>query len=167
MNIETKVKYKVIDNFLPKDLFIKIKNFIMGNEMPWYYQSEVSKHNEKNLNFYFMHMFFSDRYGMSHYYLEILPIIKIIKPQALLRVKGNLYTKTKKLIQHDEHVDFHFKHKGFLLYINTNNGYTKLKDGTKIESIENRALFFDSSVEHSSTNCTNEQIRVNININYI
>jgi hypothetical protein len=64
------------------------------------------------------------------------------------------------------HVDQNFKHKGIILYVNNNDGYTKLIDGTKIESIENRALFFDSSKKHCSTTCTNAESRINININY-
>ena len=60
-----------------------------------------------------------------------------------------------------------FPHKGFLFYVNTNNGFTILEDGTKVESIANRALFFDSSKSHKSTTCTDEDIRVNININYV
>jgi hypothetical protein len=35
-----------------------------------------------------------------------------------------------------------------------------------IESIENRALFFDSSKPHSSTTCTDKQMRINFNMNY-
>jgi hypothetical protein len=41
-----------------------------------------------------------------------------------------------------------------------------LKDGTKIDSVENRILFFNPSEEHDSENCTDEKTRINININY-
>ena len=36
----------------------------------------------------------------------------------------------------------------------------------KIESIENRALLFDPSIEHRSTTCTDAKGRININFNY-
>ena len=62
---------------------------------------------------------------------------------------------------------FSFKHKSAIFYINNNDGYTILNNGkTKIESIANRILFFDSTKNHSSTHCTNDHARVNININY-
>ena len=40
------------------------------------------------------------------------------------------------------------------------------EDGTKIESVANRVLLFDSSRPHSSTRCTDQKVRVNINLNY-
>ena len=54
-----------------------------------------------------------------------------------------------------------------MFYFNTCDGYTKLNDGTKVESVANRALFFDPSIPHQSTNCTNAKARFNININYL
>ena len=43
----------------------------------------------------------------------------------------------------------------------------KLEDGTKIDSIANRILLFDSSKKHCSTTTTNTFARINININFI
>jgi hypothetical protein len=64
------------------------------------------------------------------------------------------------------HIDYKYKHNGAIFSINTNNGGTILKDGTKIDSVENRILFFNPSEEHDSENCTDEKTRINININY-
>ena len=58
-------------------------------------------------------------------------------------------------------------HQGLIFHINNNNGYTILEDGTKIESIANRAVFLDTSKPHQSTTCTDQDIRLNININYV
>ena len=65
------------------------------------------------------------------------------------------------------HFDYPFSHSSALLSLNTCDGYTKLKDGTKIDSIANRILLFDASEEHCSTTTTNVPARFNININYI
>ena len=43
---------------------------------------------------------------------------------------------------------------------------TLIFDGTKIDSIANRALLFDPSKLHSSTSCTDDKVRLNMNINY-
>ena len=59
-----------------------------------------------------------------------------------------------------------YDHKAMIYYLNTNNGYTILKDGVKIKSIQNRALFFNPQEEHQSTTCTDLKCRMNININY-
>jgi hypothetical protein len=64
------------------------------------------------------------------------------------------------------HRDFSFKHKGAIYCVNTNNGGTKLEDGTIIGSVANRLLLFDPSTLHDSTNCTDKKARINININY-
>ncbi len=59
--------------------------------------------------------------------------------------------------------------KACLFGINTCDGYTKIDDGkesVKIDSKANRAILFDSTIPHCSTNTTNDTRRVNINFNY-
>ena len=53
-----------------------------------------------------------------------------------------------------------------IFYMNTNNGYTKFEDGTKIESVANRLVSFPSNMKHKGSSCTDEKIRVVINFNY-
>ena len=90
-----------------------------------------------------------------------------LKAKELIRAKFNSYPNQLKLIEHTWHRDTDYTHKGCLLAFNTCNGYTKFKDGdTKVESVENRAILFDPSIEHTSTNTTNAPRRVNLNINY-
>ena len=64
------------------------------------------------------------------------------------------------------HIDTEYSHKAAILSINTCDGYTKLKDGTKIDSIENRILLFDASKPHTPSTTTDQPVRINININY-
>lgn len=160
------MKYKVIDNFLEEAQFKQLQEFMMGHFVPWYYQPYVALPKSKD-GLYFTHLFFSDTQGKCWSMEHLQPLIDAIRPHTLLRAKGNLYPGTKKMFEHDQHVDMPFKHKGFILSINTNNGYTRLDDGTKIKSVANRGLFFDSSVLHNSSTCTDQQVRVNINLNYM
>ena len=53
-----------------------------------------------------------------------------------------------------------------ILYVNTNNGYTKFEDGTIVESVANRLVSFPSNMKHTGTSCTDEKTRVVINFNY-
>ena len=53
-----------------------------------------------------------------------------------------------------------------IFYMNTNNGYTKFEDGTKIESVANRLVSFPSNMKHKGTSCTDEKTRVVINFNH-
>jgi hypothetical protein len=83
----------------------------------------------------------------------------------LRRVKVNCYTRSEKIIKHKAHKDYEIPHKGAILSLNTCNGGTYI--GKKfIKSVANRILLFDPSVLHSSTNCTDEKARFNININW-
>ena len=53
-----------------------------------------------------------------------------------------------------------------IFYVNTNNGYTKFEDGTKVESVANRLLTFPANMKHTGTSCTDEKTRVVINCNF-
>ena len=57
--------------------------------------------------------------------------------------------------------------KGALFSLNTCDGYTGFEDGTQIDSVENRVVFFDATKQHHSTSCSNAPYRLNINVNYV
>jgi len=160
------MKYKVVDNFLKETEFKQLQEFMMGWFVPWYFQPYVALPKSKD-GLYFTHMFFNDSQGKCWSMKHLQPVLDALDFNTLLRAKGNLYPRTKTIFEHDQHVDMPFKHKGFILSMNTNNGYTKLNNGTKIKSVANRGLFFDSSVLHNSSTCTDELARVNINFNYM
>jgi hypothetical protein len=161
------IKHKIKDNFLEHSIFNRIKENILHYSFPWYFQSSVAFTNKKDKNesYYFTHLFYINEIK-SDFYEILQPLLEKIKIKKLLRIKANLYPNLNKKIINNKHVDYEFKHKGLIFYLNTNNGHTILKNNLKIESIENRVLFFDPSIEHSSTHCTDQQIRLNININY-
>jgi hypothetical protein len=157
---------QIIDDFLERDDFIIIKNALMGDEITWFYNDSVSDLNDGEC--YFTHRFFNQEVGKTPGYHIISPLVEKLKYKKLLRVKGNLYIKTAKSQNHGFHKDMDYNHKGCLLYINTNNGYNYFKEEKKkIKPKENRAVFFDPSIEHRSSTCTDEKRRVTININYL
>ena len=171
------MKYKVIDNFLNEEYFDSLvdiftdKEKIGNNQMPWYFASSISKKNEygtknKDKLFYMIHMLYVGHVPTSPFYNDLLPLLEKLGVKVLMRIKANLYPNTHILHEHPMHVDDTFSHSAAILSLNTCDGYTKLKDGTKIDSIANRVLFFDASEEHSSTTTTNVPARINIGINY-
>jgi len=162
-----KIKYKVVDNFLPKENFNILKTLMLSKNFPWYYFPNITfpKTSKGNL-FYMQHLFFEKEPNSDFYLIIKENLLNFIDIKSLIRVKGNFYPNQNIKDIDEMHVDYTFKHKGAIFSINTNNGGTLLKDGTKIDSIENRILFFDPSIEHDSENCTNAKVRVNININY-
>ena len=90
----------------------------------------------------------------------------------ILRIKANLQPKTPKIEFTPWHHDIDIGNKlkedvsTCILYMNTNNGYTELEDGTKIESIENRFAIFSNTLKHRGTTCTDDKKRVVINFNF-
>jgi len=164
------LNYDVVDNFLSKDEFQYIKNTILDFEncrFPWYYQSSIT-HEDSNDGFYFTHSFFSlQRKEVSGFFDILEPILNKINPKQLIRAKANLFIKDgNEIIVHDYHKDYQYEHRGCIFYLNNNNGYTRLYDDIRIECIENRMLFFEPHLLHSSTTCTDTKIRSNINFNY-
>ena len=165
-----KTDYEVIDNFLPSDVFTELQEQLLScnfNEPKplWQYVPSITQ-NDKNWRvFNLVHLVY-DNTIISPLYNNIAPHIESLNIKALMRIKINMYPNTQETYEHEMHTDFPFPHITALLSINTCNGYTKLEDGTKIDSIENRMLIFDGSTSHCSTTCTDQPVRVNINFNY-
>ena len=168
-----KSKYEVIDNFLDKEYFDSLVTLFTDKEkkgnsiMPWFFQSSISSPDKvEDKLFYMTHMFYSNNVPKSELFNELVPLLQKLGTRSLIRVKSNLFPNTHKLHEHPMHSDYEFSHSGAILSLNTCDGYTKLKDGTKIDSVANRVLLFDASEEHCSTTTTNVHARFNININY-
>ena len=160
------MNYKIIDNFLDDENFVSLVSLL--EEIPWFFQTTVAKDYivEDNI-FLLSHMIYAKNTPVSTLYDKLIPVLEKLGVEALVRIKANLYPNTEKLHEHPMHSDFDFSHTSALLSLNTCDGYTKLKDGTKIDSIANRVLVFDSGEEHCSTTTTNIPAIFNININYI
>lgn len=162
--------FKVYENFLPKEEFLKIKEVLLGMYFPWYYNPAVITFDNTDKNFQFIHNLYRDHRPLSDTYFIVEPLIKKINPTSILRIKANLVPKANEIIEHGMHVDFSPIYKSKIttavFYCNTNNGYTKFEDGTKIYSKENTLVTFDSNIKHTGTTCTDEKIRVVINLNY-
>ena len=169
--------FRVIDDFLPQKQFEEIQEIIMNDDkcianqqsIGWNITTTVA-HIEEQENwkyFYMTHMVHDgERIDSLLVYKNIIPILKKLKVKALIRIKCNMYPNSETVHEHDEHIDFDFTHNGAIFYINTCNGYTKLIDGTKIESVANRMLIFDPSIPHCSTTTNDTFARFNINFNY-
>ena len=86
--------------------------------------------------------------------------------ENLIRVKLNLLTKTPEIIEHDYHRDNESSNAlTSILYLNTNNGYTRFKD-QNVKSQANTLLTFPSATFHSGTTCTDKDFRLVLNVVY-
>ena len=157
------VEYKVIDNFLPNDVFDNILCDLHQADLSWKF-SECTPQDMKG-DFYFIHMMYFMTIKNEKSLKIIGEILDKLNIKALIRVKMNLYTRTEFLQHHKEHTDYNYTHKGALFSLNTCDGFTVI-DGKEIASVANRMILFDPSIPHHSTNCTNATHRMNINFNY-
>ena len=154
------------ENFLSEDLFAPLKEKIVDQQsIAFYYNKDVAHTDEAREDFYFTHIIYDNHKPNSDLFEKMIPILKKLKVKSLIRIKLNLYTRTDKIVEHDSHIDYPFKHKAFLLSLNTCDGFTKIKN-KKYSSVENRGLFFDGNTVHNSSSCTNDKARFNINFNY-
>lgn len=165
------MKHDIVNNFLTPEEFNPISKLLLSSTFEWYYTSSVAHRDstvEKKSRYFAMtHMFYINHQFRSSYAELLQPVLKRLSPKALLRIKANLFPSSSSLHTYPFHTDYSYSHKTAIYTINTNNGYTIFKDRTKIESKDNQMLFFDGSIPHASTTCTDQQIRINIGFNYL
>jgi len=154
----------IIDNFLDKTEFKHIQKIVMSQDFPWYYNTCISGSSDAKHLYYFTHNFFKEEEKSNFFYLW-KPFLKKLDCKALLRIKGGLYPSHPKIRPNNFHVDFPFKHKGCIFYINSNNGPTVFGKKSVLPK-ENRAVLFDPSILHRSSLCSNQQVRITVTFNY-
>ncbi len=158
------LNYKIIKNVLNEQDLNNLCGLILSEQFPWFMGSVISYKKE----IHFAHFFLNDDYVKSPFFNFISPILKKLNAKGFKRIKANIYPKTNKIIEHGFHTDYdnHKNLKTAIFYCNSNNGYTKFKNGIKINSVSNTLVSFDSKKQHTGSTCTNEEYRIIININY-
>jgi hypothetical protein len=174
---------KILDNFLEPDIHEQLgKSIIKINKWqissidyePEHYEN-FNKPQPKN-NSQMVHTFYfepdaildKDTIGIVH------PILSIIHPFVIWRIKANLQYRTHKVDKNNYHTDMgemlSVKRKKLwttgIYYVSSNNGYTEFEDGTIVESVGNRFIEFPADTHHRGTSCSDEEYRITINFNY-
>ena len=166
--------YKVIDNLLTEEQSNLIENTLIGENFPWFISGTIpTTPSIDNNNFWktetaeteklFSHFFYDNLSVNSNYFNCIEPIIQLINPVSLMRIKANLQWKTDTNLRQGFHKDTLYDNLVGIYYVNTNNGKTLFEDGTEINSVKNRLLIFKGSSVHSGTTCTDKNFRCVIN----
>ena len=161
-------KIKIIDNFLNTVEFNNLKTLLLSPNFPWYLAKIHTEFKQHQLT----HLFVIENKINSNFYKDIENIINKINPLQIMRIKANLLWKDNDVKYHAYHTDYPIDnlvnnlYTG-IYYLNTNNGYTKFKNGKKIKSIKNRMIIFPYYLEHTGSTCTDKEMRVVINFNYI
>ena len=156
---------EILDNFLNTKNFDEIKeNILNRNDFPWFLSNGINNPTDKDQQFY--HLFYENFQITSNYFKLLIPILKSLKVNSLVKLKINLMPRSSEIIEYKWHRDVPFVCKTGIFYFNSNNGYTLFKDLPNVESISNRLVIFDSNLNHGGTSCTDANFRCVLNINY-
>jgi len=162
------MNFEIIDDFLPKSEFKNIQSVMMGTYFPWYWNEWAVKpgDNKSQLTHTF-HSVGSPWNGrVSEFYELFDNVQRKLRVKKLYRIKANLNYKTFFHRKAGYHIDTPGT-KTAILYINTNNGGTKFKNGKIVRSVENRLVLFDLDLQHAGVTCTDQKRRVVVNLNYL
>jgi len=163
-----KNKIIVKDDFLDKDYFKYLQDELLDGDLKWDYQDGVAKDSDEP-DFYFTHSLYNAatfQPDSNYFNTHMGKLITDLGVRALKRMRVIMYTNQGKQIVHKRHRDMDYDHTAALLYLNTNDGFTELDDGRRIESIANRILVFNGNELHSSSTCTDQKRRVLLSLNY-
>ena len=169
---------KIIDNFLTdNDFNLLVSNTIGrndGHQVQFRVVSNVENFGaiEENWSWYMINMIYSMDAPQNEicgkiYEMFVPKFKELANFKTMIRIKINAYPYTNVVKEHKKHIDFDFFNIGAVFSLNTCDGYTKFADGTKVESIANRIVFFDASKKHQSTTTSNAKLRYNINFNFL
>ena len=184
---------KVIKNFLPNDVFKEIHDKVFSVNFNWTLGAVLApkptdkkeldkiKQNqgtdnwwnttcEEIYNWQLIHQLYESPGTLSSFVDIVNPVMKMIHPVILIRIKANLIPRADKIVEHGFHLDIDKSIPSAvtsILYLNTNNGHTLFEDGTKVPSVENTFVSFPSTMKHTGSTCTDVKYRGVINFNYI
>ena len=161
---------EIIDNYLEQQDYIDLCMHVMSQEYTWIFtlKGDPDQYEDPTDNWQFVHPLYYDFKPVCDDAHIVGKIIRKLDPFALTRMKINCTPKADSIKEFDWHTDEE-NHVGntAIYYLNTNNGYTKFKDGTKVESVGNRIVIFPGNLEHAGTTCTDDMRRLVLNINYV
>jgi len=160
---------KIIHNFVGSVNYRSLKKYLLSSQVRWGLNRVLFLDKDCGYHQLCSVVYDNHRIWEEHTFNMMLPLLNKLEIRAILRVKLNLLFRTNEIIEHGFHTDYTPPMKGSktaVFYVNSNNGYTKLKNGTIIKSEENKIAIFDGETEHTGTTCTDEEFRVVVNINY-
>ena len=164
----------ITNNFLPKEQFDALSELITTENFSWCFNKTKIRTEDASISpGQFTHLIYNEDAPVSQFYNDFfIPILRHLECLILARIKANLNHRLPEPFFSDFHIDPYIRDyvsplTTAILYINTNNGYTEFEDGTKVESVANRLVFFPAPTKHRGVTQTDTQTRILINFNYL
>lgn len=171
----------ILDNFLPPSLHEIIKSELTSEFFPWYFNDSIAYENSSGNNFQFTHTFYADQTPKSNWFGTVQAMIFVlesklnVKLKGILRIKANLNPQNP-LLDPLENVHQDCTGNNFmtlLYYVNDSDGDTLIFDDDRktivdrITPQENKAIWFDSKIWHTSSPPIKNKNKRRIVINFI
>jgi hypothetical protein len=166
--------YEIIENFLDKVYYNKLKNFLYGPEIPWFFRkNDVENPKTGNSdNGFFNFCWYNNSRPNYHLFDEHLNLVlNKLKCHTPIQVRANLTFRDVNSVDSDWHIDDNVVC-GItaILYFTSCNAKTLLNIDNKIisvDSCENRLIKFKSIIPHKLIYHTDIHKRIIINFNYL
>lgn len=156
---------EIKDDFLDKDYLQKLQNTIFDLDFPWRIRQGTTPDKKDH---YFTHCFYNYYLPQSDFFSSlIVPILEKLGANALIQARSNMFLSSL-FTKSGFHIDYPFKCRTSILYLNSCDGGTdfKIKGKTKfLQSKENRLVTF-GNIEHRAVTSTDSSARFIINLNY-
>ena len=164
---------RVENNFLNNTEFNYILDVVTSDKFPWYLQKYKVFEGDEQIQFTHNLVKEVNNEIQSSFFVSVFlsDLLKNLKATSVLKAKINLTPKTDKIIETQPHtdinnIDLNNPSMTAILYLNTNNGYTQIVGGNKVQSVENRLLTFPTHTSHFGTTHTDIDYRIVLNVVY-
>jgi len=170
--LTSRIKYKVIDDFLDKETYTSFSNYLKSEEVPWYLRKiDTTMGNTKNKNGFFSFCFYNDHAPNHDAFYQFMPtFINKLKAESLIQIRANLTFRDIDSRESAFHNDYLYdKATTGIFYLTTCNAKTVLDlpgVNKSIESVENRMLLFPTKIKHNVIYQTDVHRRYVVNFNF-
>tara|TARA_R100000773_G_C4160841_1_gene78724 strand:- start:98 stop:625 length:528 start_codon:yes stop_codon:yes gene_type:complete len=169
------VNFKLIDNFLEKEVYQKISDYLTSQDIPWFFRNIDVTGDEngstKNKNGFYNFCFYNE-FKPDHpsFYEFMPPILDKLKVRALIQIRANLTFRDIDTKESAFHSDYEYNNSTTgILYLSTCNAKTILKikdEEIAVDSVENRMLLFPTNILHKAVYQDDLHKRYVINFNF-
>lgn len=183
---------KIVDNFLPEQIFVRLKSRVETNEQPWFFLPGATIFDDQQKNYSFGCNVV--RLENPELYNPTIPCSKYIKLlnetvkntfgfSTVIRCRLDMTTYRGEQVTFYPHVDLSQSHYTSIFYLTTCDAPTLIYNEkhfseeqintsnlTLMDSItpkENRLVVFDGNYIHTGTSAMNVSRRILVNSNYI
>ena len=169
------MQYTITDNFLTEN---ELALLVAADEVTnlCYQVDRYKEHPTAKSPGVFSHKVYDNLNPLvtSFMYNALIPIMNRLEVALLFRIQLNVnpilseplvsffHSDTQEIMSDADAARWEIA----ILYLTTNNGYTELEDGTRIESVESRVVTFPSNTKHRFITQTDIPYRILLNFGY-